>query len=73
MLFRKEIEPRCAYCAKGAQAEEDQVVCIKRGIVSPSYHCRSFQYDPLRRTPPPPAPPRKRPFSPEDFSLDVTP
>lgn len=52
MLFRKEIEPRCAYCRRGTDLSEDRVLCPKRGVVSPGDHCRSFQYDPLRRTPP---------------------
>ena len=53
-LFQKKIEPRCAYCAHGRTLNEDQVACPKRGIMSPSSHCRSFQYDPLRRVPPRP-------------------
>ncbi|MGI6498346.1 MAG: hypothetical protein ACOX0U_05935 [Oscillospiraceae bacterium] len=72
MLFRKEIEPRCIYCVKGTPTGEGRVACVKRGIVSAAYHCRSFRYDPLRRTPPPPVPPLSRSFSPEDFSLDDT-
>ena len=29
-LFRKNIEPRCAYCEKGTQFNETQVACVKR-------------------------------------------
>ena len=32
-LFRKDIEPRCAYCEKGSQFSETEVACVKRGIV----------------------------------------
>lgn len=70
MLFRKAIEPRCAYCAKGEQLDASRIICIKRGIVSTSFHCRSFRYDPLRRTPPAPAPLLQKEWSSEDFSID---
>ena len=29
MLFRKNIDPRCAYCAKGSRINDEQVVCVK--------------------------------------------
>lgn len=54
MLFEKDIEPRCAYCKKGARLDEDQVMCVKKGIVSPAGSCRKFKYDPLKRVPPKP-------------------
>ena len=54
MLFRKDMEPRCAYCARGARIDEGHVACVKRGIVAPEYHCAAFVYDPLRRVPPRP-------------------
>ena len=31
MLFRKDIEPRCAYCAQGVRINETQVACVKKG------------------------------------------
>ena len=46
-LFRKKIEPRCAYCEKGAPIGADQVACRRRGVVSAGEHCASFRYDPL--------------------------
>ena len=49
MLFKKEIEPRCAYCARGTQLEEHTILCKKKGVVEAGGHCRSFQYDPLKR------------------------
>ena len=52
MLFRKDMDPRCAYCQRGSELDEDRVLCPKKGVVSPGDHCRSFQYDPLRRNPP---------------------
>ena len=69
MLFRKKIEPRCAYCARGSQINEEEVACVKRGIVGVGHHCRSFRYDPLRRTPPRPVKLRTDKLSAEDFSL----
>ena len=41
MLFRKDIDPRCAYCQRGNELDEDRVLCPKKGVVSPSDHCRS--------------------------------
>ena len=32
-LFRKNIEPRCAYCARGARIDDGHVACVKRGVV----------------------------------------
>ena len=52
MLFRKDIEPRCAYCKYSAPAEEETVICRKKGIRADTDRCRRFQYDPLRRVPP---------------------
>lgn len=54
MLFEKDMEPRCAYCKRGAPLDEDQVMCVKKGIVSPAGSCRKFKYDPLKRVPPKP-------------------
>lgn len=69
MLFEKKIDPRCAYCRKGASIGEDSVLCIRKGLVSPDWHCRSFRYDPLKRVPPrPPAPDFTR-LKDEDFVL----
>ncbi len=69
MLFRKKIEPRCAYCARGCQINEDEVACVKRGIVSAGDHCFRFRYDPLRREPPRPVKLRTEKLKQEDFSL----
>ena len=47
------ISPKCEYCEFSTPTNDgDTVLCPKKGVVSPSDHCRSFQYDPLRRTPP---------------------
>lgn len=48
-LLRKNIEPRCTYCAHGSPlADGERIACRKRGVVNGTDHCRSFRYDPLR-------------------------
>ncbi|MGI5970958.1 MAG: hypothetical protein ACOX7P_04450 [Oscillospiraceae bacterium] len=51
MLFRKDIEPACAYCVN-SDGEYEQLRCLRKNIsVEPQQSCWSFKYDPLRRTP----------------------
>ena len=50
--FRKDIEPRCAYCAHGSAVNEREVACSRRGVVDGSDHCRHFRYAACRRGPP---------------------
>lgn len=69
MLFAKEIEPRCAYCTRSVPLDGSTALCSKRGVVLLSDHCRSFRYDPLKRTPPKPASPDFSRLKEEDFSL----
>ena len=69
MLFRKDIDPCCAYCAKGCRLNEREVLCKKKGIVDPEYHCRAFRYDPLLREPPQPIKLNTSKLSAEDFKL----
>ncbi len=65
----KTIPAACEYCAHGRRARNPQIIlCNKNGAVSPFYHCKKYEYDPLRRIPKRMA---KLPsFSAEDFSLD---
>lgn len=51
MLFRKRIEKSCSYCEYGTRLNEDEVLCIKKGIVSCGGKCRKFSYDPCKRVP----------------------
>jgi len=51
MLFRKRIEKSCTYCIHGTKLDEEQVLCIKKGIVSVCGKCRKFTYDPCKRVP----------------------
>ena len=69
MLFRKKIEPRCAYCTKGSPLNEKEVACVKRGIVDAAFHCGGFCYDPLKRVPPRPVKLETNKLSAEDFSI----
>lgn len=69
MLFAKKIEPRCAYCARATSLDEKSALCVKKGIVSAGGHCRAFQYDPLKRTPPKPIAPDFSKLKEEDFTL----
>ena len=68
-LFRKNIEPRCAYCKKGSQINDTEVACVKKGIVAADYHCGAFRYEPLKRVPPRPVKLETQKLKQEDFSL----
>ena len=70
MLFRKNIDPRCAYCQHGQQVNEREVACLKKGIVAVEGHCRAFRYDPLKRTPPRRAELDTSWLKEEDFSIE---
>lgn len=69
MLFTKKIEPRCAYCKRSAALNEEQVICLKKGVVSAGENCRAFRYDPLKRVPPKPAALELGKLRDEDFTL----
>lgn len=69
MLFEKDIDPRCAYCKRGVALDEDQIMCVKKGIVSPAGSCRKFKYDPLKRVPPKPMSADFSHLKEEDFVL----
>ena len=49
--------------------KEDQVMCLKRGIMSAAGSCRAFRYDPLTRVPPKPLHPDFSKLRDEDFVL----
>ncbi len=68
-LFRKNIEPRCAYCAKGSAISDREVICSRKGIVAAEFHCRGFRYDPLRREPPRPVKLETAKLTEEDFKI----
>ena len=64
MLFRRDIEPSCAYCQWG-----DGQTCQKRGTIPAAFSCRAFRYDPWKRIPPRPVPLRTERFRLADFSI----
>ena len=51
MLFRKKINKACTYCLYGTQIDEEQVLCIKKGVVPFDGKCHKFCYDPCKRIP----------------------
>lgn len=51
MLFRKRIEKACGYCKHSTKLDNDQALCMKRGVVSVCGKCRKFAYDPCKRIP----------------------
>ena len=69
MLFRKKITPACCYCQWGTAMDDNQVLCIKRGIVSSENKCRKFRYDPCKRIPPKMKPLDLKKYDDVDFSL----
>ena len=68
-LFRKNMDPRCAYCQHCQQVNDREVACVKRGVMPVEAHCRSFRYDPLKRVPPRPAVLDTEKLNEADFSL----
>ena len=72
-MFKKQyygskIAPACAYCLYGMPASDPKMVlCRLKGVVSPYYSCRRFEYDPLLRKPKPPAVLPE--YDPEEFQL----
>lgn len=69
MLFRRDIEPHCAYCEHAALVSDTELHCAKHGTVSPEHHCKAFRYDPLKRVPPRPVSLRLDKFKESDFAL----
>ncbi|MCL2080080.1 MAG: hypothetical protein FWH17_09660 [Oscillospiraceae bacterium] len=51
MLFRRNNLPSCSYCVHGTRLGQDEILCIKRGIMSANGKCRSFDYEPTKREP----------------------
>lgn len=69
MLFNKNIEPSCSYCAHSTQINDREAACMKKGVVNLGGYCRRFKYDPLRREPPHPAALDSKRYSEDDFKL----
>ena len=69
MLFRKKIERSCCYCIHGTQMDGEQILCVKKGVVSTDEQCRKFEYDPCKRVPPKIKAINFRKYDDEDYSL----
>lgn len=69
MLFRRKIEKACTYCMHGTQIDQEQVLCIKKGVVPPEGKCRKFCYDPCKRIPVKAKALNFRKYNEEDYSL----
>lgn len=69
MLFRKKIEKSCSYCIHCTKLDDQQALCIKKGVVGLYGKCRKFCYDPTKRIPPKPKTPDFGQYTKEDFSL----
>ncbi len=67
-LFRGDIPPACGYCRLGRPVSGGKsVLCERYGVVSASFSCKKYIYDPLKRIPKkmPPLPA----FTEQDFEL----
>lgn len=51
MLFRKRIPKSCSYCIHSTKLNDDEVLCIRKGIVRIDRSCGRFEYDPCKRIP----------------------
>ena len=70
-LFGKNIEPKCAYCARCILTEDKKIVlCEKKGFTTPDDSCKKFIYDPLKRVPKTPSPTLPD-YDDVDFSLNL--
>jgi len=69
MLFRKRIEKSCEYCINSTKISDEQVLCIKRGVVSSCGKCRKFSYDACKRIPAKPKALDFQKYDQEDYSL----
>lgn len=69
MLFRKKIQRSCLYCTYGTKINDEQVLCIKKGVVSTDGSCRKFEYDPCKRVPSKPKALDFSKYDEQDYSL----
>ena len=53
MLLEQKEHRCCAYCLHSSDFNDQYVLCEHKGPVGQAESCRRFEYDPLRRQPPP--------------------
>ena len=51
MLFRKKMPRSCTYCKYATRLNENEALCVRRGIVRVDQTCHKFTYDPCKRIP----------------------
>ena len=51
MLFRKKHPRSCSYCIHGTKLNDDEVLCVRKGVVRVDKTCCRFKYDPFKRIP----------------------
>ena len=69
MLFRKKMPRSCTYCQHGTMLNNEEVLCINKGVVCVNRSCRKFAYDPCKRIPPKPKASDFQKYNDEDFLL----
>ncbi len=69
MLFRKKMPRSCTYCQHGTMLTDEEVLCVKKGVVSLNRICRKFEYDPCKRVPPKAKASDFSKYNSENFSL----
>jgi len=69
-LIDENVEPKCTYCSHGKSLGNDEVACVRRGVMSSSGHCRGFRYEPTKREPRALQSLNTEMFSKQDFSID---
>lgn len=69
MLFRKKMPRSCSYCLHGTRLNDNEILCIRKGVVSVEHRCRKFEYDPCKRTPLKAKSPDFSKYDKEDFTL----
>lgn len=69
MLFRRKMPRSCTTCQYSTSLSEHQLLCSKSGVVTDSYACRKYKYDPCKRIPTTLKAPDFQKYKDEDFTL----
>lgn len=69
MLFRRKMPRSCTTCQYSTSLSEHQLLCSKSGVVTDSYACRKYKYDPCKRIPPTLKAPDFQKYKDDDFTL----
>ncbi len=69
MLFRKRTAKACGHCVHAAKIDDEQMLCCKKGLRSPTDKCSKFLYDPCKRIPTKAKPIDFQQFDKQDYSL----